>query len=73
MNVIERIKQDGAAMALHQRINSLMYDLSSRNWEAIKDQKVFVRLGDAISDAENIIRQMRETLEALIEIEPENR
>lgn len=73
MNVIERTKHEGAVNALSRRIDSLKFELTNRNWDAIKDSANFCRLGDAINDAENILRQMRETLSALQELEPDNR
>lgn len=73
MNAIERTKHEGAVNALSRRIDCLKFELTSRNWDAIRDGAHYCRLGDAIDDAENILRQMRETLAALQELEPDNR
>jgi len=73
MNAIERTKHEGAVNALSRRIDSLKFELTNRNWEAIKENTHFCRLGDAINDAMNILRQMSETLTALQELEPDNR
>ena len=73
MNTIERTKHDGAVQALSRRIDRLIFELTNRNWDGIKENSHFCRLGDAISDAEIILKQMRETLDALRELEPDNR
>jgi len=73
MNVIERTKHHGQVYALSQRIQNLMFELTNQNWEGIREGVRFCRLGDTISDAENILQQMRETLTALQELEPDNR
>ena len=73
MNTIERTKHDGAVSALCKRVDSFRFELTNRNWDGIKDGIQFIRLGDAIKDAETILHQMRETLIALQELEPDNR
>ena len=70
---IDRVKHDGAVNALKRRIESLRFELTNRNWDGIKEDPVYIRLGDAIHDARNILDQMQETLEALHELESDNR
>ncbi|MBT8085996.1 MAG: hypothetical protein KJN72_12275 [Woeseia sp.] len=73
MNAIERVKHDGAARALCERIESLRLELANRNWDGLSIDGHYCRLGEAMNDAENIIKSMRETLRALQEMEPDNR
>jgi hypothetical protein len=73
MNTIEQTKHNGAVLALCQRIDGLKFELTNRNWDAIKESGNFCRLGDAINDARNILNQMEEALVALQELEPDNR
>ena len=72
MNTIDRVKHDGAAQALYRRTSRLLLGLTNDNWKEISSDGSFCRLGEAINDAENILRQMRETLSALQELEPDN-
>lgn len=72
----------GAVRALFARICAFKRELTTNCWNDIstnvstkerpsRDQ--FCRLGDAINNAEDILKQMRETLAALKELEPDNR
>lgn len=72
MNVIEKTKHDGSVEALGNRIRNLQHQMTC-NWDGIKDRDRFCRLGAAINNAAVIIQQMRETLEALQELEPNNK
>jgi hypothetical protein len=72
MDTIERVKHDGAVSALMNRIDSLRFELTNRNWEAIRSDGAFCRLGEAMGDADTILMQMREALSALQELEPDN-
>lgn len=73
MSTIEKLKHDGAKRALANHIDSLMHELSHRNWGDIKDCDNFIRLGAAIEDARRILTQMEEALAALKEMDPDNR
>ncbi len=73
MTTIEKIKHRGAVTALQESIDSLLFELTNRNWDAIKQDSHYCRLGDAIDDAETILQQMRERLVALQEMESENK
>jgi hypothetical protein len=73
VNIIEQTKHDGAVHGLSRRIYSLLSDLKDRNWDNIIENGTYCRLGEAINDAENILEQLRETLAALQELEPENK
>lgn len=73
MTAIEKAKHEGAVKALKDRIGSLRFNLTNRNWDDITNSSHFTRLGDAISDGKRILEQMQETLEALQELDPDNR
>lgn len=73
MTSIERTKHNGAVRGLMERIESLRFELTNRNWNGVKSGDHYIRLGKAITDAATIIKQMRETLNALQEMEPKNR
>lgn len=73
MTPIERTKHDGAVRALKERLDSFMFELTNRNWEAIKSNGHYNRMGKALTDANTILCQMRETLDAIQELEPKNR
>lgn len=70
---IERIKHEGAIKALKDRIRSLQFEITNSNWDGTMEGCHYIRMGDAIKDAETILLQMRDTLAALSEMEPENR
>jgi hypothetical protein len=72
MTTIERVKHEGAVKALKDRISSLQYELIHRNWEGILNKSKYTRLGDALCIAESLLNDMRETLNALRELEPDN-
>jgi hypothetical protein len=73
MSVIERTKHGGAVGALRNRIDSLRWNLTYNCWRDITNGDTYVRLGKAIDKAEHILREMRETLAALQELEPKNK
>ena len=73
LKAIEKAKHEGAVKALKDRIGSLKFNLTNRNWDDITNSSHFTRLGDAISDGKRILEQMQETLEALQELDPDNR
>jgi hypothetical protein len=73
VNIIEQTKHDGAIQGLSRRISNLLSDLEDRNWDNIVENGTYCRLGEAINDAENILEQLRETLAALQELEPDNK
>ena len=73
MTTIERVKRDGALSALKDRIQALKFELTNRNWDEVYGEGVFVRLGDAIYDGQRILDQMKETLDALKEMDGRHR
>jgi len=73
MNDIDKIKHDGAVRALKSNIDTLRYKLTESNWSGIKEGHLFTRLGSAINDARSILCDMDEMLDALREMEPENK
>lgn len=72
MNIIEKTKHDGAVRALRERLESLRFQLTNRNWSRIENSEGFCRMGEAIADARQILKKMEQTLEALQELEPHN-
>ena len=73
MKEIERIKHDGAVYALKEQLEILQKQLVNRNWENIKSGQNFVRLDEAIREAESLLLNMRRVFAALQELEPENK
>ena len=72
MDVIEKIKHDGATKALINSISNLIHELSSRNFDGIMDKGKYIRLSDAISDGRNILIQIEHRLDALKEMDGEH-
>jgi len=70
---IEKIKRDGEIEALRRKIDYLHFNLTNINWDNIKRNGKFMRLGEAIDNAEIMLKQMREILISLQEMEPENK
>lgn len=73
MTPIERTKHNWAVRGLMERLDSLRFELTNRNWDGVKTNSHYTRLGEAITNANAILCQMRETLDALQEMEPDNR
>lgn len=73
MTTIEKVKHAGAVKALKDRIESLRFELTNRNWEGITCSTNYTRLSEAIDDGKRILMQMEETFSALREMEPANR
>lgn len=70
---LDQIKHNGMVQALHTRIDNLHWELRSNIWEGIKSKGKYTKLTLTISKAENILQDMRDTLVALQELEPENK
>lgn len=66
---IERVKHAGAVAELKRRLSCLQFDLTNRNWSNTMSGHRYVRMGEAIDQAAVILSEMRETLEALQEME----
>lgn len=70
---LDTIKHNGAICALRTHMDSLKHRLCNQNWSNITDGVNYIRMGEAINDAEDILDEMSETLKALKELNPENK
>ena len=62
---LEMIKTQGAAAALREHIDNLLFQLTNRNWSDIRDRNGFSRLQMAINDAHQILVDMEAALAEL--------
>jgi hypothetical protein len=72
MTKIEKLKHEGQCKALRDHIFYLKGKLDG-NWANLTESYKFVRFSEAMDDASMILAEMRDTWNALIEIEPENK
>ncbi|MDD4081786.1 MAG: hypothetical protein PHD05_00230 [Sphaerochaetaceae bacterium] len=70
---IEQIKKDGIITALKTKINQLQFYLTNVIWSNYKDQNYFTNLGNIIDDSQETLKNMKEVLNELKKIEPENK
>ena len=69
---IKEIEREGTTKELIRRIDLELHRIGETNWRNIRDQDNFTRLGDAIEDAQAIIYELGELLNALQELASEN-
>lgn len=70
---IEKIKLRGEIEALKATISDCRHRLQNKLFEGYMSDGIFVSLGDDIQEAISILADMKMLLNALQEIEPENK
>ena len=70
MKSIAETMHKGQVQALIERINNDIYHLSCSVWDSRMTDKKYVRLGQAINEADRIIADLKETFKVLEIMEP---
>ena len=72
MKSLEEIMHGGAVGALKNRIHRLKELISDDNWHNTARNGQYSGLGEAITNGEELLQEMRETLAVLMEMDPGN-
>jgi hypothetical protein len=73
MSPIEYIKFEGAKTALREAIGRCQHQLRNNVWDGTSGSVYYRKLGAAITNAEQILREMRGLLAALHDLDERNK
>lgn len=69
---IEQIKHESVILGLQNHIRDLINEITNRTWNNVFGYDHFVKLNFSIDKTENVLEEMKKTLQALKEIDDRN-